>query len=143
MKHKAKVIILSLMLIIGHGLTELHSIVYALDPTLADTEMDLFLDPSFKFDLSFQWYVKMFMDGFLNLLMMFIIAQLARDYSKVLFWVAVVYALYHILDLFMFVWNYKRTVGVYWSLIGVSTIGLTLLLFKKLYPPRQRLKKVE
>lgn len=49
---------------------------------------------------------------------------------------AIIYAFYHIIDLLLFFWNYKRTVAVYWFLGLASTTGVILLFVRRLYPPK-------
>lgn len=133
---KVKILLIGIVLIVAHLLTELHSVVYALDPKAANSEVDLFLSPQFQFKLSVQWYLKMMFDDLLVVVISFIAAHFARDHSYVLFWILTIFAYYHIIDLFLFFWNYKRTVAVYWFLGAASTTGVVLLFIRKLYPPK-------
>lgn len=104
------------MLIVVHLLTELHSIIYAVDPKAASSEVDLFLSSQFRFKLSVQWYFKMMFDDLLIVILCFLLANAYKNYSFVLHLIAIIYAFYHIIDLLLFFWNYKRTVAVYWFL---------------------------
>lgn len=133
---KMKIIVIGIVLIVVHLLTELHSILYAIDPKAANSEVDLFLSPQFQFKLTVQWYFKMMFDDLLIVILCFLLANSYKNYSFVLHLIAIIYAFYHIIDLFLFFWNYKRTVAVYWFLGSASTIGVVLLFIKRLYPPK-------
>ena len=125
-----------MVLIIAHLLTELHSLVYALNPKTAETEVDLFLSPSFQFKLSIQWYLKMMFDDVLVVVLCFLLANAWKNYSRALYWIATIYAYYHIIDLYLFYWNYKRTVAVYWFMGLAAAIAIIILCIRKLYGPK-------
>lgn len=124
-----KVIILSVLLIIGHILTELHSFIFKVYPQTYSLEYDLFLSPSYKMKINFLWYIKMVFDNLLILIVFFVLAKIALSYSRGLFYVVVIYIFYHIADFLSFVWDYKSSHGIYWFLLACTTASVLTVIF--------------
>jgi len=121
--------ILAALLIVGHLFTELHSVVLFIDPNIKQVSVDLFLCNNFKFDLSLLWYIKMVGDDLLWCSTYYVMAKIAYKYSFTLFLVAGIYFIYHLIDSFLFLYNYKQTYWVYWSLLIVSVISILFIAF--------------
>jgi hypothetical protein len=135
---RKQIIIIGIGLILFHSLTELHSLITVLNKQVSGLSVDLFLSPAYKMLLQFCWYLKMNFDSLLVIATYYFFAWVASKYSRRLFYIASVWFLYHVLDLYMFWWNYKSTYWVYWCLLIAGTIQTVLLLI----PIKERAKIV-
>lgn len=115
------------LLIVGHLLTEVHSIMYLVDPKTSEKEVDWFWSPTFRMNLSLLWYVKMAADNVLLIATFYVMSVIASFFSRTLFLISCVFFAYHVLDAFMFFWNFKRTEWVYWVLLAAVTACAGLL----------------
>lgn len=122
-------IIIGVLLILFHALTELHSILFAANPTLANKEVDPFLKKDFSQPILFLWYIKFLADDILWCISYFCMALIAHKYSQKVFLIVCVYFVYHIIDQFLFMYNYKRTYAVYWVMLAASIISIMILLW--------------
>jgi hypothetical protein len=86
-------------------------------PEFGDQEYDLFISSDFKMQLPVKWYLKMQFDSFLVLLILFLWGSTAQYYSRRLFYTLTIWVLYHGVDIWMFMYNYKSTWWVYWSML--------------------------
>jgi len=126
------------LLVVGHLLTELHSIIMWVAPkSITYYVGDWFLKPDFKVEhLSVLWYSKMVEDSLLLVVLLFAGACQAysRNYKTYLEWqrfsmrlyvIWGIYFLYHCFDTISFLYNYKTSYVAYMIALGLSTI-LTL-----------------
>lgn len=131
---KRKIIILAILLIAGHCTTEFYHIIRWCDGEYINKELDLFLSPHFKMKLNVVYYAKFMADDLLFCISFYVLAQIAYEYSIKIFWIAWVYFIYHVIDSFMFWWDYKTNYSLYYFLLAavvVSTIILILPLKQK------------
>lgn len=119
------------LLIIGHILMEAHSVLYAFYPKSATINLDLFWSRSFKMKINILWYIKMIGDDLSTIITFYVLTNIAYRFSSALFFVSSVFFLYHIIDLFLFCWNYKRTASVYWVLLAASILSVVFIITKK------------
>lgn len=115
------------LLIVGHLLTEAHSIFCALWKELQTLVVDIFwVKPSY--DVTFPWWIKGITDDILWCIVFFVGAVCTRHWSQKLYFINVIYFFYHVIDLGLFLYNYKQTTMVYWLLLG-ATIAATIRAF--------------
>src|ERR1700722_3454122 len=72
-------IIVGIILVIGHVLTETHSILWRIDPSINYKMVKIFIDKS-QPAISVHWAIKIIMDSFLDVLLMAILSTLAFKY---------------------------------------------------------------
>lgn len=125
---KIKILIIGIGLIFFHLLTELHSLLNYKYPSVAQTQVDIFLSKTYKMLLAIQWYLKMSLDDLMVISTYFFFAWVANKYSRKLFFIISIWFFYHLLDLYMFWWNYKSTYWAYWSLLLIAVIQTIILL---------------
>lgn len=128
---KKMIIWYGVLLIIGHLLGEAHSILRAFYPLVATTKLDLFWSSSPVLDIEVQWYVKMLCDDINLCIIFFVLTNVAYKYSAALFFVSSVFFLYHVIEVFLFMYNYKRSTGVYWLLLAAVIISVYFLITKR------------
>lgn len=132
---KRLTIILCLMLIAGHLLTEVGSGLWLIfRPEIF--YIDPFPDPNYVFPspegtppgkIDLYWYLKYLSDDFLWCVTYFVMAQVAKMYSRRLFLIACVFFAFHFLDFLMNIWNFKSYHWLYivlYTAIGVALIYL-------------------
>src|SRR5690349_8269565 len=137
---KRTILIIGLLLIVSHILTEAHSILNALYH-INNVAYDVFWSAKFKMLLSLQWIIKMNGDDLLVIIIFFIAAYIARKYSKRLTLILFVWALYHVVDIFLFWFNYKSDPYTYWNMIVFCTME-TLMLFLPLREEKSKYKSL-
>lgn len=122
-------LIIAILLIIGHALTELHSYLLAAYPQLATKEVDPFLKKDFKQPILFLWYIKFMTEGALWMITYFCMALVSYRYSLKLFLIVTVYFFYHAIDQFLFAYDYKRSYMTYWALLSISISVIIILVW--------------
>lgn len=136
---RRRVIFINAMLIIFHFLTESHSVVSAISKEFGDRPYDLFMDANYHRQLAVKWYLKMNFDSLLVLVILFLWHRTATYQSRRLFFTLAVWVFYHIIDLFLFWWDYKSNWPVYWAMLAVG-IAVTIII---LLPIKEKAKVVE
>lgn len=119
------------LLIFGHLITEAHSVLYAISPDTAGTKLDLFWCSYPVLDIEVQWYVKMLCEDLNICLIFFVLTNITYRFSSALFFVSSVFFLYHVIDVFLFCYNYKRTASVYWVLLAAAIASVIFLIIKR------------
>lgn len=91
----------------------------------------IFLKPGFipPYDVTFSWWLKMLLDDFNLIVIFFVLAKLSRGTR--LFYPALILFLYHVVDAFMMVWDFKQSYDIYWVLLVSSIIPIFILLRKR------------
>jgi len=129
-------IILCVLLIAGHLLTEAWAGVY----WLYDGELkyiEPFWSPYYDFPepigqkqpgIDIYWYIKDLTVDFLWCLTFFVLAAVARKYSFRLFLIGCIWFAYHAFDMGMYLWNFKTSYWLY-LIIYVSIILCIVSLF--------------
>lgn len=116
-------------LIVGHFLTEAHSIIRMCWPSSVAIDVGWFWR-NIDFKLNILWWIKMVSDDILWCAVFFLWAQSAKNYSAKLHQIVGVYLLYHVADLLMFFYDYKQSTFAYWGLT-LATIISTLILLRR------------
>lgn len=124
---KQLTIILGFMLIGAMLLTEVHSLLYKLNPALADKQMNLFIKKH-SFPISIEWYVKMTFDSLYIIVLSFVGAKASYRYSFKLYLIFCICFLYGCFDLFMFWYNYKDIPAMFWGIIIAASTGIFFLI---------------
>lgn len=119
---------MSVSLIIGHVLTEAHSLVSLLFPESANMEVNWFWQ-KIDFKINILWWIKLITDDLLWCIVFFVMALIAKQYSLRLYFIVSVYFFYHVIDLFLFMYNYKQTTLVYWGLLAATIISTIALIW--------------
>lgn len=125
------------VLIIAHLLTEAHSVLYYFYPNVATMRLDLFFtsEPMQIYGdgepgLEFQWYLKMLSENFLLCVTYFVLANIAYRYSLLLFFIACIFFFYHLIDTFLFMYNYKKSASIYWVMLVAMSASVFMLFIK-------------
>ncbi len=88
---------------------------------------DLFLRPEFHLNLSMAWYLKEMMDDLNSVIIFFVIGMIVKPFSYQLHAVATIFCVYHVVDAFMLIWDFKQTREIYWVSLMASIIAITFL----------------
>lgn len=124
------VIIVGLLLIVGHILTEAYMIVWKADERTV-TEIIHPFKGNPEQEITVLWYMKMFFDELLWCITYGTFAIVAKRYSKVLFAIVVVFFFYHVSDFCLFVYNYKNVRGLYIAMLIIDVMAILYLIFSK------------
>ncbi len=123
----------SIALLISAALTELHSFLAAIFPSLTKNngvKRDLFWSPKFKMEIDVLWYIKMICDSIFLMTVLFVGAMVTWHTSKKLFFVFSIFLFYNFFDFFSFLWNYKQTTGLYWIFLFCLIASVLMIIFK-------------
>jgi hypothetical protein len=121
-------VILATILITGNLMTESWG---WLPERWTNQQFDLFMKPGFHLSISFAWYMKMLMDDINSVLVFYVLAVVSDLFSRTLFYVVGVLLLYHVVDAFLLIWDFKQTKEIYWVMLVVSVSAILILLRKK------------
>lgn len=132
---KKVAIIVSVLLIVGHLLTEIPSIISRANKEwwqAMQKKVDLFY--AYDMEMELFWYFKMSADDFLFSVTFFSMAWVSKRYSFRLFLIFGVFFLYHFFDGLMFWYNYKTSHWLYWTFLAavILTISFLILPVEKL-----------
>lgn len=125
---KRFIIWVGVALVVGHILTEAHSVLYLLRPDIANQDASHLFFIHQKFFISAEWFVKMTCDQILICATYLLMAYISRKYSKRLFYVVCVYFFYHVADTFLLFLNWKQGFWKYYILLFVTLISTIWLL---------------
>jgi hypothetical protein len=127
---KRLTIILCVLLIVGHLLTELGSVLYLINRPKS-WRIDPFLSPWYEFPggqgIDVYWWIKWVTDDLLWCITFFTLAKVSYQFSFRLFLVACIFFLYHVIDSFMLWWNYKTSYWLYWVMIAAVILTIISL----------------
>lgn len=133
-------IIAAILLIAGHIMTELHGFAFRLWPEINSLKVDLFWSSTYhNKEVSVQWYIKMLLDDFLYVILLFVMAKIALEYSVKLYLICIIYMLYHVADILNFMYNYKQSWNNYLALLYFSTAATVILIL----PAREKMHLVK
>jgi hypothetical protein len=133
------VIVLCLLLIFGHVLTEVASVLTRIWPEAMNQKVNLFWRGGF--DMELYWYIKMSADDLLFTISFFVMSKIAYQYSFRLFLVCVVFFVYHLIDSLMFWYDFKTSHWFYWTMI-VSVICTVMFLILPVEKIRSKYKSL-
>ena len=130
------------LLIASHVLTELHTLIFWIDPhSQFDYVDNWFIKSGFKVEhLNVLWYLKMIEDMLLLTAVLFAAAtqSYSINYNKYLQWqryslrlyiIWCIYFAYHCFDLLAFFYNYKTTYWLYVLVLSIATISSSVIAF--------------
>lgn len=120
--------ILGFVLIGAHILTEVHGFIYDVFPKINEMNVDLFWSKDFKLKLNLHWYIKMLSDDLFVVICFYVMAKIAAQYSFKLFLICGIYMMYHVIDAFCFMYNYKQTTEIYYALVLCSSAATLILI---------------
>lgn len=126
---KKLTVISGLFLIVGHFMTELHAFLFKLFPQINTIKKDLFWSRDYhNTDVSIQWFLKMLLDDSLYVVILYLMARIALEFSVKLYLICIVYMLYHVADMINFMYNYKQDWNNYLALLYFSTFATLILI---------------
>lgn len=112
-----------IILIFGHAATYIAAIVKWLAPKWSFEKSDWFLAPNFSMSMERVWYLKFSGELVLYACTYYVLAKIASKFSDTLFVVSFLLFGYHIIDAFLFWWDFNKSLFMYMDL------AWTLLLF--------------
>lgn len=118
---------MALIILVALALTEAHSVLYAINPTLAKTKVDIFWSDSYQRELTVQWYLKFTFDKFFMICAFFSATMISMRYSFKLASVFFIVMAYWYVDLFLFWYNYNSGVKMYWVMVSVLILSIIFL----------------
>lgn len=130
MMQKSFIAKMCMLLVLGHTQTYTHHIIRAVDKDLAEAKIDLFWSSRVIDYVSVEWYFKMLCDDISLCITFFVFSTVAYLISDALFFVVAILFFIHFIDVFLFMYNYKTSVSVYWILI-IAFILSCLAVFVK------------
>lgn len=92
--------------------------------------MNLFLCPWFNYSIPVCWWVKYLTNDVFEVLVFYAFAKVAKQYSISLFLVIVVLLFYHIIDLAMYLWNFKTSHYMMWDMLWTTYVFVRIALRK-------------
>lgn len=92
--------------------------------------MNLFLCPWFNYSIPVCWWVKYLTNDVFEVLVFYAFAKVAKQYSISLFLVIVVLLFYHIIDLAMYLWNFKASHYMMWDMLWTTYVFVRIALRK-------------
>lgn len=118
-----------ILLIVGHFLTEVASILAHIAPHWSLVKVDWFWSPNFHMQMERQWYIKYFGDSLLWIITYYIMAKIAAQFSNALFIVAFIFWGYHVLDGFFFWWDFNSDFYIYLDLLWTAGVLVKYAIF--------------
>lgn len=131
----AKPLWIGVILIAIHFIAEAHGFIWDFWPQIDDVKLDLFWSSSFKMKLSLHWWLKDLGDDAFMIVVFYLMARIAYQYSIKLYFICLIYMLYHIADALCFMYNYKQDRAVYWALFYSSALAVLILIW-----PNEKIK---
>lgn len=110
------------LLIVGHFLTEMSSIFSDIWPDLMSEERYWFWSPAYHKKWEIKWFIKNSCDDLLWVIVCYCFTMVAKKYSTYLFLVGFIFFCYHVMDFFMFWWDFKSSHYMYWDLLLTAII---------------------
>ena len=104
-----------IILLIAHVQTEISNVLTEIMPGIMTRKVDLFLCPWYTMPYQLNWWVKFLTNDIFEVLVFYAFAKVAKQYSEALFLCLVVMVAYHIIDLIMFLWNFKTSRYLMWD----------------------------
>ena len=111
-----------ILIVAAHVLTFMAAILMRICPGWCQVKEDLFMSPWFKMKMERVWYIQFGGQGVSDLLTYYVMAKIAAKFSDSLFIVCVVFFGYHIVDVFMFWYDFNGHFYIYLDLIWTALI---------------------
>lgn len=109
-------------------ISEVHSVVYKMYPESATMNVSSWFISPPPFEVSVLWWLKGLEDTLKWCIVYFSLAQVAKNYSTKLFYVACLLVLKSMFSMVMFLYNYSQSYGLYWVSVGFF-IGVVITMF--------------
>lgn len=108
----------------AHLMCEVPSVLTDLFPKWSIQVVDPFLRPGFHLSepLPLNWYLKYMTDDLFIFVTYYCIAKICLMVSDLFFLVALIYLGYHLVDLFLYFWDFKNTHAIYWDLLFTTIV---------------------
>lgn len=110
------------LIIIGHILTYASYFMHLVNRGWSLKKVDWFMSPFFSMKIERAWYLKFGGEHVLWVLTYYIAAKIALQFSDGLFIVCLIFFGYHVIDCFMFWWNYNTGFYMYVDLLWTCII---------------------
>lgn len=125
-------ILLCVMLILSHVLTEASTLLYLFFPEIDQIKVNPWLDKNYVFygdpaGINLKWFIKYMTDDILLTVTFFVVAKVSYQYSYRLFLVGSTFFIYHLIDTFMLWYNYKTSDWIYWLLNAIICTSIVWL----------------
>jgi hypothetical protein len=104
-------------------------LLYFFSPSLSVVKVDPFLCPGFHNPMVLVWWVKYLCNDIELLFISYAFCKISSKVSDYLFLVSVIFFAYHVTDVLMFIWNFKRYSLFYFDLMW-ATLLLVWSVFK-------------
>lgn len=122
---KRKIIWMAILLMFGHLLAEMSGVLSKIFPEVLSGKANLFIKGGYE--MEYWWYVKFTMDDLLWVITFFVLTRLALMISYRLALVSLMFMVFHVIDAFMFWYDYKQSHKFYWGLVALI-FGIVILL---------------
>lgn len=128
--HTRRVIFVSAgLLILGHALTFLPALIIIWFPHWSKEEKDWFWSPWFKMEIARFWYLKNVADYLLSIITFVVMTKIANQFSTVLFLICFIFLGYHVIDFFMFWWDFNGNFYIYLDVFWTALLLIKYSLF--------------
>lgn len=111
-----------IILIGTHLLSEVPSLFCEINEKWACQKVNPFLKPGFNGEMELVWYLKFLFMEISDIATFYCFAKIAGFYSNTLFLILVVILGYHIVDLIMYVWDFKTNHYLFFDLLWTAMI---------------------
>lgn len=125
MKHK--IIFICILLIVGHSLCESYGLLNVWMTKLKAVNLDLFLSPTYKKEMSLYYYIKMPCDDLLFAILCFIIGYIGKQFSIKIYYLGLLYFSYHFVDMLFFWWDFKTNHLLYWIMLAFLIMATVII----------------
>lgn len=117
----------------------MHGFIWDVYHDIEKIKLNLFWSKDCDVQLHAQTYIKTIFDDFLCVLIFYAFAKMSLERSMKVYMISVVWMLYHIADIFCFLWNYKQDRLIYLALTWCM-VGTTIIL---ILPKENKMKMVK
>lgn len=112
-----------ILIIIGsHILCEVPSLIYEISPKFAEKEVNPFLAPGFKGPIQLCWYLKFLFNEIAEVCAFYCLAKVSAQYSNNLFLAIFIFFVYHVIDLLMYIWDFKTAHYLFFDLLWTAVL---------------------
>lgn len=101
-----------------------------IDKDIAEMKVDLFLCPYPINYVSVEWYFKMLCDDLNLCIIYFALSRISFRISDALLFVTSIFFFVHIIDVLLFMYNFKVMAAFYWILLIAIILSIMALLTK-------------
>lgn len=124
--------LLAIILILAYVGSEAAEIMQRLWPWLSGVKVQPFIAYDWPHDqegINLLWWVKYNTDALLSLVIVFVLARVAKEYSFRVFKVAAILCVYHVFDWFMLWYDYRQSHWYYYAVAAFYSVAVIRLLW--------------